>query len=181
MLRDAIRLRSSPRTNYMRIWLRLRGVEPIQHRRVCPLTCFAPPMHLPPSPPPSTHPSSLHTHPSAPFTPNAPPHSSHPHTLPRSLHTQHYLTLTSPPHLSRPPFWPAPRGSGRALFYMPSIPATSAMFAIPETPAIVATQPVWVEHEGRHVGSCLVPARLYETLRSPPLLLMLEASRLGLN
>ena len=37
--------------------------------------------------------------------------------------------------------------------------------------------PLWVEHEGRHVGSCLVPAILYEQLRAPKLLVVLHVPR----
>ena len=36
---------------------------------------------------------------------------------------------------------------------------------------------VWVEHEGRHVGACLVPARLFSSLRSPELLVLLDVPR----
>lgn len=39
------------------------------------------------------------------------------------------------------------------------------------------TRPLWVEHEGRHVGSCLVPPRMYRELRAPPLLLLLQVPR----
>lgn len=40
-----------------------------------------------------------------------------------------------------------------------------------------ASRPLWVEHEGRHVGTCLVPLRVYEALRAPELLVMLEVNR----
>jgi tRNA 2-selenouridine synthase len=36
---------------------------------------------------------------------------------------------------------------------------------------------LWVEHEGRHVGSCLVPARLFSCLRAPELLVLLNVPR----
>ena len=39
------------------------------------------------------------------------------------------------------------------------------------------SRPLWVEHEGRHVGSCLVPLRMFEQLRAPELLVMLSVPR----
>lgn len=36
---------------------------------------------------------------------------------------------------------------------------------------------LWVEHEGRHVGTCLVPDFVYESLRAPDLLVMLNVPR----
>ena len=40
-----------------------------------------------------------------------------------------------------------------------------------------ASRALWVEHEGRHVGSCLVPARLFSCLRAPELLVLLNVPR----
>ena len=40
-----------------------------------------------------------------------------------------------------------------------------------------ASRPLWVEHEGRHVGTCLVPLRVFEAIRRPPLLVMLDVPR----
>ena len=40
-----------------------------------------------------------------------------------------------------------------------------------------ASRPLWVEHEGRHVGSCLVPDRMYAELRAPELLCVLNVPR----